>query len=174
MRMAVLFSNHQLELIPPLLNELIQHNQQKGLEYQLASARVYEARYRLYQPELGNPREIMEAMVEMERYLEPNSPFMPPLLRIKAKYFYRIGDVEGLRVIANAMKSRSLHDIAVTMNYQFIRLMLLAAEYNAAPSNNLARRYRQLRQTALTIAPGEKFRKNFMVEWLRRFGPNIG
>lgn len=173
MRMALLFSSHQVELIPPLLNELIQHNQQKGLEYQLASARAYEARYRLYQPELGNHHEIMDAIIEMERYVEPNSPFMPPLLRIKAKYFYRIGDVEGLQVVANAMKSRSLHDIAVTMNYQFIRLMLLAAEYNTAPSSNLARRYCQLRQTVLEIAPGEKFRKNFMVEWLRRFGPNI-
>lgn len=173
MRMAVLFSNHQLELIPPLLHELIQHNTQKGLEYQLASARVYEARYRLYQPELGNHREIMEAIIEMERYLEPSSPFMPALLRIKAKYFYRIGDVDGLQVVSNAMKSRSLHDVAVTMNYQLIRLMLLAAEYNASPSSRLARRYGQLRQTVLTIAPGEKFRKNFMIEWLRRFEPKI-
>lgn len=173
MRMALLFSNHQLELIPPLLNELIQHNKQKGLEYQLASARVYEARYRLYQSELGNHRKIIDAIIEMESYLEPNSPFIPALLRIKAKYFYRIGDLDGLQVVANAIKSRSLHDIAVTMNYQFIRLMLIAAEYNSSPSNKLARRYLQLRHTVLSIAPGEKFRKNFMIEWLRRFEPKI-
>lgn len=173
MRMALLFSNHQLELIPPLLNELIGHNKQKGLEYQLASARVYEARYRLYQPELGNHRKIIDAIIEMEGYLEPNSPFIPALLRIKAKYFYRIGDLDGLQVVANAIKSRSLHDIAVTMNYQFIRLMLLAAEYNSSPSNKLARRYLQLRHTVLSIAPGEKFRKNFMIEWLRRFEPKV-
>ncbi|MCE7933208.1 MAG: hypothetical protein DYG96_01305 [Chlorobi bacterium CHB2] len=173
MRIGILFSSHRLQGIPQLIEELICHNRKAGLEYQLASARVYQARYRLYQPELGNHREIMDALLAMERYLEPNSPFIPPLLRIKAKYFYRIGDLDGLEVVASAIKSRSLHDVSVTLNHQCIRLMVLAAQYADSPSQRLARRYCQLRQTVLAIAPGEKFRKNFMAEWLRRFGPKL-